>query len=183
MQHMLKILVRLILNKQQRLIASYNKQSKISVSSASSESESDSWSDQRMPKMLDSIFSKQEHNKIVRKLVDEYIEQNIAFDSFKLLHGVYSNEELVAVKPADSNTNQHDLIHRQAVNLNQIAKRTHDSTLKSLDQMNVSATNLLDKLEEQKVRTPKSSVSVSNLVQKTSTDLVQCFDEFDINGI
>ena len=170
-----------MLNKQQRLIASYNKQSKISVSSASSESQSDSWSDQRMPKMLDSRNTKQEHGKTISKLVDEYIKQNTALDNFKLLHGVYSNEELVAVNPPDSNTNQHHLACQQAANLNQIAKRTHDSTLKSLDQMNVSDANLLDKLEEQKVRTPKSSVSVSNLVQKTSTEVVECFDEFDIN--
>ena len=137
----------------------------------------------KMPKILASNNSKLEHDKTVNKLVAECIEQNPALDSFKLLHGVYSNEELIAVNPVDSDTNQHDLVHQQADNLNQIAKRTHRSTLKSLEQMNVSASSLLDRLEEQKVRSPKSFVSVSNLVQKTSTDLVECFDEFDINRI
>ena len=77
MQHKLKILLRLILSKHQRLLASYSKISKINISSSSNDSHSDSSSDQKMPKMLDNSITKQEKNEALEKFIDEHMSHDL----------------------------------------------------------------------------------------------------------
>ena len=93
MQRKLKMLVRLLLTKQQRTLTSYSKLSKISVSSASDGSCSDSSASQRLPKMLDSSKARQEHNEAVSKFFDEYTQQKLTLNDYKLLHEVFTNKE------------------------------------------------------------------------------------------
>ena len=94
MQLKIKIILRLILSKHQRLLASYSKINKINVSSSSSDSHSGSSSDQKIPKMLDINITKQEHTEIVGKFINHYLQQDLTFNDHKLLYWVFSNNEI-----------------------------------------------------------------------------------------
>ena len=104
MQHKLKTLVRLLLNRQQKLLASYSKLNKIRINSSSDDySNSNSSINQDMPNMLDSCKAKQNNNENVNKFFDEYMQQKLTLKDYKLIHGVFTNKELINWNIKDSN--------------------------------------------------------------------------------
>ena len=177
MQHMLKILLRLMLNKQQRLIASYSKQNKISVSSDSNDSQSDSWSDQRIPKMLDSSNTKKEHDKTVKSFIERYSKNNLSLNDCKLLNWVFSNTDLDLKFQNISINNSHNQLENRINNIDLSQKLVSSS----LNLRNLSSVKLFEKYEEQKRYSPKSSLSVCKLIQETNQGKVECFDEIDVH--
>ena len=178
MQHMLKILVRLMLNKQQRLIASYNKQNKISVSSASNDNQSDSLSDQRIPKMLYSSNTKQEHIEAVTNFIEKYSQNNFSLNDCKLLNWVFSNTDLdLKLQSININNNFYNQLENRINNIDQ----SQQLVSRSLNLRNISSIKLLEKYEEQKRYSPKSSLSVCKLIQETNQGKVDCFDEMDVH--
>ena len=93
MQHNLKLLVSLLFNKRERLIASFQKNNRISNSSDSIYSYSDNSVDRGIPSMLDNKEAKQTHWETIDKFFEEYLQQKLSSYSFKLLHKMYSNKE------------------------------------------------------------------------------------------
>ena len=96
MQHKLKIVMRLLMTRNQRLFVSYSKLNKISV--ISDDSYSESLANLHLPNMLDNNKVKQEHSKVVDKIFDEYMLQKHTLNDSKILHGVYSNKELAEIQ-------------------------------------------------------------------------------------
>ena len=93
MQRRLKIIFRLILTKQQQLLADYSKHNKISTSSGSSHSESPS--DLHLPNMLHNSKVKLDHRKAVEKFFDEYLPQKCTFKDSNLLRLVYTSRPFI----------------------------------------------------------------------------------------
>ena len=77
------------------------------------------------------------------------------------------------------NVNQENTFHKHSHKLNEDVIHPSDPISKSLNLMSFSAINVFDKLEEQKVNSPKSEVSVSKFVQETNLDIVEHFAHID----
>ena len=75
--------------------------------------------------------------------------------------------------------NQKDIFHKHSHKLNEDVIHLPDPISKSLNLMSFSAINVFGKLEEQKVNSPKSEVSVSKFVQETNLDIVEHFAHID----
>ena len=147
----------------------------------SNNSHSESSADMHLPKMLDSSKAKQEHSEAADKFFDEYMQQNLTPIDLKLLHRVYSNKDLAEFKMDDKSLSKDNTINNQTRKLDENPEQPLDLISKSLNLMNISAFNLLDKHEEQKASSPKSAVSMSKFVQETNLDIVEYFNHIDSN--
>ena len=79
----MKTLLDVFMTKDQRLLASYSKLNKISISSGSSHSESNE--DKYIPKMLDNKITQQEHRKEVEKIFNKYLQQKLSIKDYQLM--------------------------------------------------------------------------------------------------
>ena len=123
-----------------------------------------------MPKMLDNSNTKQQHSEVVEKFFDEYLQQKHTVTDYKLMHEVYSNKE-------SPDFNNIDEICDNNLNSqpNADSKELEDPPNKTI----ISSINFTHKSEEQKVISPKSSISVLRLMQESDNEVVQYFDASD----
>ena len=174
MQRRLKSVVSWMMTRQQRLISEYSKRNKFSLDSDSSSS---SILDMCMPKMLDNSKAKQQHSEAVGKFFDEYLHQKHTLNHLKLMQGVLTFKEMIDIKlenknfEIENNDEQSSNKFKNLINANAI------KLPKLLNRNNISAVDLINEHEEQKVNSPKSSISVSKLFQETNKDAFQYFEE------
>ena len=172
MQLKLKTILRLLMDKKQRLLTVYSKLNKINISSGSSQD--DSSAKFYMPKMLDKDNLKQEHSENIVKFIDEYTKKpKYTLNDLRLLHGVYSSKELTDIKIMSDNISQSNLYCDLSHNLRNNSVNQSEPILKPLNLMKISDISLFERYEEQKQNSPKSGVSVSNLVQDTNRNIVE----------
>ena len=133
-----------------------------------------------MSKMLDKDNLKQEHSENIVKFIDEYTKKpKYNLNDLRLLHGVYSSKELTDIKIISDNISQSNLYCDLSYNLRNNSVNQSEPFLKPLNLMKISDISLFERHEEQKESSPKSGVSVSNLVQDTNRNIVEWFDRLD----
>ena len=98
MQHDFKFLRRLLLTKQERMIAAYQRINRISETSDSQSSCSDNSITKQIPKMFDDSKVKQAHSEVVEKLLDKYLQNRHSLKDLMLMHAVCSNKELISTQ-------------------------------------------------------------------------------------
>ena len=176
MQRRLKSVVSLMMNRQHQLLSRYSRLNKLSLNSDSSSS---SIQEICMPKMFDNSRTKQQHSEAVDKFFDEYLHQKHTLNDLKLMQGVLTCKEMVDIKLDNINFEIENNDEQSSNKLNNRINEDAKELSKSLNRMNISAVDLTNEHEEQKVSSPKSSISVSKLVQETDKDVIQYFDEIN----
>ena len=176
MKRKLKTVVRLLMTKQQRVLASYSRLNKLSVDSDSSSSSRTK--DIQIPKMLDNSKSRQQHSEAVEKFFDEYLQQKHTDADYKFMQAVYSNKDLPVVKndSLDIDNNKHEICKKQYWFSTKHKLETVKK--KSFSRKNIPTQNLIHWTEEQKMISPKSTISISKLFQQ-SNNPIQNFDEIN----
>ena len=168
MQRKLKMVVRLLMTRQQRILAANIRLNKLSINSNSSSSSNTE--DMHMPKMLDNCNTKQQHSEAVEKFFDEYLQQKNTVTDYKLMHAVYSNKEFPYFNNIDEICDNN--LNSQP---NADSKELNNSPSKTI----ISTIDLIHKSEEQKVISPKSSISALRLMQESNNEVIQYFDGND----
>ena len=167
-QRKLKTVVRLLMTRQQQKLSTYSRLSKLKVESDNSSSSSSE--DMLIPKMLDNSNTKQQHSEAVEKFFDEYLQQKHTVTDYKLMHEVYSNKECPDFNNIDEICDNN--LNSQP---NANSKELDDPPNKTI----ISTVDLIHKSEEQKVISPKSSISALRLMRESDNEVVQYFDESD----
>ena len=109
MQRKLKTVMRLLMTRQQRVLAAYSRLNKLSVSSDSSSSSITD--NMHMPKMLANSKARQQHSEAIDKFFDEYLKQKHTDADYKFMHAVFSNKDLPVVEndSLDIDNNKHEI--------------------------------------------------------------------------
>ena len=177
MQRNLKTVMRLLMTKQQRRLAMFNKLNTISLDS--SKSSSNDSVDISMPKMLDRGKARQQYIEVVDTLIDECKKKKQTLNDLKLYNEICTNKELSCINLENENINEDNI----SENFYNKQSCYHDFNIKeqsnSLNKTSISNADLLHTLEEQKVRSPRSWLSVYKLMNEVNHNAVQYFDEVD----
>ena len=165
------------MTKQQRKLSVFSKFNTISLDS--SKSSSNDSMDTSMPKMLDRGNARQQHIEAVDTLIDECKKKKQTLNDLKLYNEICTNKELSCIYLENENINE-DNIDEHFYNKHSCY---HDFNIKeqsnSLNKASVSTAYLLQTLEEQKVRSPRSWLSAYKLMNEVNHNAVQYFDEVD----
>ena len=156
------------MTRQQRILAANIRLNKLSINSNSSSSSNTE--DMHMPKMLDNSNTKLMHSEAVEKFFDEYLQQKNTVTDYKLMHAVYSNKEFPYFNNIDEICDNN--LNSQP---NADSKELNNSPSKTI----ISTIDLIHKSEEQKVVSPKSSISALRLMQESNNEVIQYFDGND----
>ena len=133
--------------------------------------------DMWMPKILDNSRTRQQHSEAVDKFFDEYLHQKHSLNDLKLMQGVLTCKEMADIKLDNISSEIENYSEQFSSKLNNQMNADTKELSKSINPINISAVDLTNEHEEQKLNSPKSSISVSKLVQETNKDAIQYFDE------
>ena len=130
-----------------------------------------------IPKMQDNSKTKQQHSEVVDKFFDEYLHQKHTLNDLKLMQGVLASKEMTDIKLDNINSEIKNNDEQFSSKLNNRINKDTKEFPKMMSRMNISAVDLINEYEEQKMNSPKSSISVSKFAQETDKDVIKCFDE------
>ena len=128
--------------------------------------------DMCIPKMQDNSKTKQQHSEAVDKFFDEYLHQKHTLNDLKLMQGVLASKEMADIKLDNINFEVENNDEQFSSKLNNRINEDTKEFPKMLSRMSISAVDLINEYEEQKMSSPKSSISVSKLAQEAKKMLL-----------
>ena len=180
MQHRLNLLVRLLLDRQGRLLAAYQQTDTLGIASNSAEDCSDNSDEAYLTNLLDNSDAKHIYSEFTNKFFEDILTSKQSEINFKLLHGVWSNRELTQDQLEDAKAARDRSTEPEKSKVRLEPNLDFKWVSRSLNKTNTLSLNLDELHEESKVNISKISESRLKLREETNQNFIELFDANNI---